>query len=321
MVHYQRKNFFDGDLPKVSVILPTYNRAHLIGRAIESVLNQTYRDFELLIIDDGSIDDTEKVVKSFTDKRISFIKHERNKGAAAARNTGIHLARGEFIAFQDSDDEWLPEKLERQINKFGEVSADVGVVYCGYVAVSQQTNREIFRSIPMERGKIYPRILQGCITGTFTPLIKRVCFDKAGFFDEILPTCQDWDMWIRISRYYEFDFIPDVLVRIYIHGSQISTDLAAKIKGKEKILEKYRLELAKNPSSLHSFLMGLFLQNGIAGNVRQGRKHLIDALKLEPLQIKGYIHLLFSLCVPWIYRTILKSYYIKSIDGIMYYLT
>ena len=308
-------------MPKVSVILPTYNRASLIGRAIKSILNQTFNDFELLIIDDGSVDDTEKVVKTFADTKVTYKKHEENKGAAAARNTGIHLARGEFIAFNDSDDEWMPEKLERQIKKFSEVNSNIGVIYCGYIAVSQQTNREIFRSTPMEKGKIYPRILQGCITGTFTPLIKQACFEKVGLFDETLPSCQDWDMWIRISEYYEFDFISDILVKMYIHGSQISTNLEAKIEGKERILEKYGFELSKNPLFFNSFLIGLFLQNCIAGKIKKGRKHLISALKLEPFQTKGYIHLLLSVFAPWIYRNILRSHYIKSIDGMMYYLT
>lgn len=104
--------------PKVSVIIPTYNRAHLIGRAIKSVLNQTYKDFEIIIVDDGSTDKTEEVVKDFKDERVRYIRREKNKGGSAARNTGIKAARGEYIAFQDSDDEWLPEKLEKQMKAF-----------------------------------------------------------------------------------------------------------------------------------------------------------------------------------------------------------
>jgi len=91
--------------PTVSVIIPTYNRAHTIGRAIKSVLNQTYQDFEIIVVDDGSTDNTEEVVKSFRDKRIRYIQHKKNKGAAAARNTGIKSAKGKYIAFQDSDDD------------------------------------------------------------------------------------------------------------------------------------------------------------------------------------------------------------------------
>ena len=106
--------------PTVSIIIPTYNRAHLIGRAIQSVLNQTYQNFEIIVVDDGSTDNTEEMIKEFQkhDKRIKYIRHEKNRGGAAARNTGIKVARGEYIAFQDSDDEWLPEKLEKQMDVF-----------------------------------------------------------------------------------------------------------------------------------------------------------------------------------------------------------
>jgi len=99
-------------IPRISVIIPSYNRANTIGRAIQSALSQSYQDFEIIVIDDGSTDHTEEVIRSFQDSRIRYIRHNRNRGGSAARNTGIHAARGEYIAFLDSDDEWLPQKLE-----------------------------------------------------------------------------------------------------------------------------------------------------------------------------------------------------------------
>ena len=102
----------------VSVIITTYNRAHLVGKAIKSVLNQTFQDFELIVVDDGSTDNTEEVINSFNDTRIRYIRHKINKGGNAARNTGLRNSKGEYIAFLDSDDEWLPEKLERQLEVF-----------------------------------------------------------------------------------------------------------------------------------------------------------------------------------------------------------
>ena len=101
--------------PTVSVVIPTYNRAPLIGRSIKSVLNQTYQDFEIIIVDDASTDNTKEVVSNFNDERIRYIQHEENKGEAAARNTGIKATRCDYIAPQDSDDEWIPEKLSTQI--------------------------------------------------------------------------------------------------------------------------------------------------------------------------------------------------------------
>lgn len=120
-------------VPTVSIIIPTYNRAHLIERAIESVLHQTYQDFELIIIDDGSTDNTDDIINKFQkkDDRIIYLKHDRNKGGSAARNTGIKASRGEYIAFLDSDDEWLPEKLEKQMDFFE--SNNYGFIYCNMI--------------------------------------------------------------------------------------------------------------------------------------------------------------------------------------------
>ncbi len=138
------------DAPLISVVLPTFNRKRLLPRAINSVLNQTYKNLELIIIDDGSTDNTEEIVKAYSDTRIRYCKQKLNRGGSAARNAGIKLAKGELISFQDSDDEWLPEKLERQVRKFSEVGDDVGVIYCGYESVFERTKEVLPRSIPDE---------------------------------------------------------------------------------------------------------------------------------------------------------------------------
>ena len=121
----------------VSVIIPTYNREKLVSRSIQSVLDQTYQDYEIIVVDDASIDNTEKVVKSFNDVRIRFLRSNLNKGGSAARNMGIIAANGEYIAFLDSDDEWLPEKLEKQISILKNLkSLEWGGIYCGHILIS-----------------------------------------------------------------------------------------------------------------------------------------------------------------------------------------
>ena len=133
----------------MSVIIPTYNRAHLVGRAIQSVIDQTFIGWELLLIDDGSTDDTEKVVKRFCDHRIRYLRHEVNKGAGAARNTGIRESSGEYIALLDSDDEWLPEKLDKQLNVFRrDKSGRLGVVVC-HSSVLRVGNKKTIRELPL----------------------------------------------------------------------------------------------------------------------------------------------------------------------------
>lgn len=130
----------------VSVIIPTYNRANLILQAVKSVLNQTYKNFEIIIVDDGSSDNTEDVINVIHDNRIRYIKHAINKGASAARNTGIREAKGKYIAFQDSDDHWLPDKLEKQVKRIENTPDHVGAVFGGYWIIGKEMKKDIFLS-------------------------------------------------------------------------------------------------------------------------------------------------------------------------------
>jgi glycosyltransferase involved in cell wall biosynthesis len=164
--------------PLVSVILPTYNRAHVLGKAIESILNQTYSNFEIIIVDDGSLDSTEKLVARYRDNRIKYIRHTKNQGAVAARNTGIVASKGEYIAFQDSDNEWLPEKLEKQIAAFNSGPPNLGVVYTSVWIIDKGTKIRI-PSLNMKKtdGEIHELLLEGNFIDTSTALVKRVCLN------------------------------------------------------------------------------------------------------------------------------------------------
>ena len=259
--------------PAVSVIIPTYNRAHLLDRAIESVLDQTYQDFEIIVVDDASVDETEEVVISFADDRINYIRHQKNKGGSSARNTGIKAAKGEFIAFLDSDDEWLAEKPKKQIDKFKMSSKKVGVIYCGHCIVGEETQEVVDEVIFSLRGNVFLNLLKMCITPASSLVIRRYCFRKAGFFYEVLPSCQDCDMWIRLSRYYKFDLMPEVLVKHHLQGAQISTDLSKKIRETEVFLKKYRVALSKCLSILSSHLDYLRKVYCIKRNRKMGRTY------------------------------------------------
>jgi len=302
--------------PTVSVIIPTYNRAHLIGRAIKSVLNQTYQDFELIIIDDGSTDDTEDIIRQFQekDKRIKYVKHDKNKGGSAARNTGIKAAKGEYIAFLDSDDEWLLEKLKRQMKVFKNTSSEIGVVYTGIISIneiSEDTN--IQYNIPKKRGWIYEDLLaENCVGTTSTVLIKKKCFEKSGLFDESLPGCQDWEMWIRIAKEYQFNFIKDPLIRYHIHNNRITMDLENKIKAKTIVINKFSEEfvLRQKIYSQHCFTRGnLYCK---IGNIKKGREEFLKAIKLYPFNLKYFIYLGSALFTPNIYMKLarIKKYWI-----------
>lgn len=242
-------------MPTVSVIIPAYNRAHLVMRAINSVLNQTFQDFEIIIVDDASRDNTEELVRGIHDKRIFYIQHEKNRGGSAARNTGIKQARGEYIAFLDSDDEWLPEKLEKQLKVFEQSTNSVGLVYTGIIKESKQR-----RSVHQSRENTAQAILAENYVGTTsTPLIKKECFLKTGLFDETLPSAQDWDMWIRIGQYYEFDFVTEQLVKYYLQDDSITRNREAKIEAYRIISKKYKNSIKNLPKRVkaeHYFYLG-----------------------------------------------------------------
>jgi len=283
-------------VPKVSVIIPTYNRAQLVGRAIRSVLNQTYQDFETIVVDDGSTDNTEEVVKSFNDSRIRYIRHEENRGGSAARNTGIRAARGEYVAFLDSDDEWLLEKLEEQIALFRK-NPECGAVY---------TKRLIFdngkiKIVPQDQqeGWILKPLLRSNVVGTTSSVVvKRQCFDKVGLFDERLLSSQDWDMWIRIAKHFTFRAIPKPLIKYHArHGPQISTNLDAVLQGRVAIINKYQSDfcvLDPCAKAFHHFDLGNALCHA-GEKYRLGQRHLFCAVKMCPWCVKYGIYAFASL--------------------------
>jgi len=285
--------------PTVSVIIPTYNRAHLIGRAIQSVLNQTYRDFEIIIVDDGSTDNTEEVIKEFQkrDERIRYIKHERNKGYPKTLNTGIKAAKGEYIAFQDDDDEWLPEKLEKQMRVFENAPAKVGVVYTGFWRI--ENNKKIyipFFWVKQKEGNIHEELLKGNFIGTPAALVRKECFEKVGGFDTKLPYLQDWELWIRISKCYQFRYIDSSLLNsFYTPDSLNYQPPLIRAKTMKLILSKHFNDFAKNKKLLagHYFSLGVNLYYS-SGNFEEGKNYLIKAVKIHYLSCspKGTRHAL-----------------------------
>ena len=145
-------------MPKVSVVIPTRNRAAFLQAAIQSVLNQTFQDFEIIVVDDASADQTAQVIQSFTDPRINYIRHETNKGQGVTRNDGINQASGEYVALLDDDDEWLPEKLEKQVRLLDSSPSKVGLVYTGFCKVDGSSKRVINRVIPEKRGQVFEEL-------------------------------------------------------------------------------------------------------------------------------------------------------------------
>jgi glycosyltransferase involved in cell wall biosynthesis len=235
--------------PLVSVVLPTYNRADLLRRAIDSVLRQRFSDFELIVVDDASRDDTWDLVKSISDSRLQILRHVQNRGAAAARNTGIAASRGEFIAFQDSDDEWLPEKLGQQLKLIRSLPEKVGLIYSSFIRVNGQHHqivpsrfRQMLSRLPLPAwnlsGSMVSALSKGNFITTSAVMVRKTWLESSGHFDESLPRLQDWDLWLRMAQCCLFSFIRTPLLFHHATPENISSDSSALLKAFEIILTK-----------------------------------------------------------------------------------
>jgi glycosyltransferase involved in cell wall biosynthesis len=292
----------------VSVILPTYNRAHLILRSIRSVLGQTYRNFELIIVDDGSSDNTEYVVESFDDERIKYVKHPQNRGANAARNTGIRIAKYDYIAFQDSDDEWYPEKLEKQMRLFYHLSPKIGVVYTGFWRIKNNTKEYFPLRVAQKNGDLSRTLLGKNFVSTSTSVVRRACFKKAGVFDEQLPRLQEWELWIRISKHYDFKCVDEPLVNTYESADSITKNEKAHILSRELILRKHFERIAKDRRLLGRYYYEIGTLLSLDGRIDRGRRYLEKAVTTYPFDIKSLWSAFILFSSPTLYSKAARLY-------------
>ena len=278
----------------ISIILPVFNREKTIIRSVNSVLNQTYKNFELIIVDDHSSDNTVSLLKNINDKRMIIIELDKNVGAAKARNIGISKSSGKLIAFQDSDDEWIKNKLEIQYKILKKSSKNVGVVYSGYFRYKDGIKEYLPpKKIHPKEGKILKNLLLGNYI-TIHSMVKKECFEKVGGFDESLPRLQDWELWIRIAKYYNFVFIDEPLVKVYYMEDSITADKSRYIPALEMIIEKHYLLMKEENIKALSKQLGqlgkLYLENG---ERFKAKKVLLKSIKMYPT-LKSTILLLFS---------------------------
>lgn len=212
--------------PVVSVIIPTYNRINTLPASVESVLNQTYGSLEVIIVDDGSDDGTEEYVRGFTDSRVRYIKNIENEGPSAARNLGVSLAEGEYVAFQDSDDRWLPEKLEKQMRLLLDPENDFGMVYCEITRYHCDRERGVVPSrnisFDYKQGLIFKTLLLLPLISTQTIVAGRQDFINAGGFNEDLNTFEDYEFTLRFSQSHEIGFVGEPLVKAYDSADSVN---------------------------------------------------------------------------------------------------
>ena len=280
--------------PLVSVIIPNYNYAHYLPQALDSVLAQTYPRFEIMVIDDGSTDDSENVLRSYGD-RIRSIK-QQNQGVSAARNLGARETRGELVAFLDADDFWLPEKLERQVQRF--IADDgLGLVHCGVEEIHDNGDHLLFRLEGLEGWVATDMLLfnRAVILGGGSGLmVKRSAFEALGGFDTSLSTSADWEFFYRMAAHARVGFVPSALLKYRVHGSNMHANVRAMehdmLIGYEKafscnrgILPELRRRCYGN---LHMVLAGSFFR---AGHKTDFARHALKSLWLTPGNLKSLL--------------------------------
>ena len=270
----------------ISVIIPTYNRGNLIKRAINSILNQTYQNIEIIVVDDCSNDNTEEVVKGINSSKIKYIKHEKNYGACRARNTGIENASGDYIAFLDSDDEWLSDKLEKQLKFMNDKDADIVICNFYYDKHGKKTLK-----IDKDHSEVIRKeeILASNWVTTGSILVKKEVIMDINGFDESLARYQDWDLILRIMDKYTVYLLNEPLLILYFQEVSItnSTSKKKKYDALIKIYEKNEIWYKNNLVSYSKWCWTTSLYSLYTDNVRIDL--MKNSVKYSKFNLKRFI--------------------------------
>lgn len=224
--------------PLVSVVIATYNMGRYLPEAVASASDQTYGSLEVIIVDDGSTDDTADIVARWQpDARIRYIRQE-NLGQQIAKNRGVAEAKGDYIAFLDADDRWKPDKLQRQIPLFGDDPA-VGVVYSDAIIIDQDGRETGRRDIGHPQGRVTEALLYDNFVSFSSAVVSRQALDRCGVFDESLPMSIDYDLWLRISTEFDFRYVDDALLEYRVWPGQMSHKMVKRTDCILRILDKF----------------------------------------------------------------------------------
>jgi len=299
-----------GNLPLVSIIIPTYGRSEMLQRAIRSVLNQTYEHIEIIVVDDNDADsvyreETEASLAQYLDNdKVVYIKHEKNAGGCVARNTGIKSAKGDFIGFLDDDDEWLPDFIVKHLEVM-ENGADI--VYCNFYSVDSDKDHDKVTIISEnKKGDVFHELLQGwCPSTTSMFLVRKECFETSGFFDESLQSFQDYDKWLSIAKNHKFDYCDEYLMIKYQHGfEQLARNPIKRQHALDTLTKKWEFSLSDSEIKLFALALkkfqkdiyyNKFYQARSKRNVKETIENFLKVLQSRNNKIKYVIKLFITL--------------------------
>lgn len=296
----------------ISVIIPAYNAESFIAETLNSVLTQSYRDLEVIVIDDGSTDRTAEIVEKIArrDERVRLV-FQQNAGVAAARNAGIKMARGEWFAFLDADDIWYPHKLEKQLQRFQQLDETIGLVYCWSVLI-QETSEFTGGYIAFDfNGDVgHALTYLNFIGNASAPLIRRSVIEDVGGFDIALKEqqaqgCEDWELYLRIAERYKFDVVPEFLVSYRQQSAAMSRNDTSMLQSYTLVMEQWQAKHPELLPQLFGWSQSLFYQHiafmqAQSGKTLQGFYYLSQAVQQDRMMLLNKI-------VGWIILHLLRG--------------
>ena len=271
-----------------SIILPTYNRAHLLSRAIKSVLSQTFQDFELIVIDDASPDQTQELVASFHDSRLIYRRLEKNGGPSATRNAGIRWTQGKYISFLDDDDEYMPQFLTETYRVFETASQQVGFTWCGVRDVQDTPAGE--KIIKERLWESYPENGTHIYSTSYGLTVRADCFDIVGLFDEkIVGGVEDTDLLLRLGRSFDFRVVRGILIKRHYHqGPQLTDITLQRAKGYEQLLAKHAEFLKKGSFQWRQYYQQAAFIYYQIGHKARARQLMMKVIQANPLRLRTW---------------------------------
>lgn len=304
--------------PMVSVIIPCYNAVTTISKTLDSLYGQTFRDFEIVVVNDGSTDDSASIIEPYVKKFNGILNliNQTNQGQTVAKNVGIKNTMGQLIAFLDSDDIWRPEKLESQVALM-QSNPDMGLYYTNAYKINENGDRiGTITALPSYRGKCFSEILLRNNIVASSVMIRREMIDQVGFFDESLEACENWDLWIRTTKVAPIDFIDRPLTLYRVHSGNMSKNLDKMYRSRLKLIDKHLPYQNNNPKLLDQRKNALFFTHISFAKthienleLKEARHELLQAAKIRPNEIMCYQLYLKSLLGKRVFK------FIKRIKG------
>jgi len=299
----------------VSVIIPSKNRPDYVIQALDSVLAQTYKNIEIIVVDDGSTTPLEPLLRERYGRQLAFVRHEQSLGASAARNAGAQYSSGEFVAFLDDDDLWLPCKIEKQMKIFLDLTHDYGVVYCGYDFLVESKTIERNNKY-CDSSELYPLSLKGCPVGSPTPIIRKSFFNTVGGFDVDLKALEDWAFWIKLSKVCRFHQIKESLALYRVHGAQITSSVESNINARVKIFKKYKDDFIAHPEILSRKYGRTGALYSILGDEKRSKAFYRLALACDKNNYNAHIHNYLIKISPKLDKYLTEYFGITRVGGV-----